>query len=211
MSETQQRTVVKRVPNGRLYSDGTILIENVRASYPHILEPYRGKNDKGQDTARYGVVGILPKDTHKEVAQLCSEEVRKLLKKHNTEDLAKRLWFVRNGDDEGKAEYKGAYIVSAGETKKPDARDRDKRKLVFPDDKDVIYGGCYVDILIRPWWQPDKGNGKRANAGLTAIRFLRDGESFGTNRISEKDVDDTFDDVDDEPAGGTAAGDDDDL
>ena len=40
MSETKEkgRSVVKTVTHGKLYSDGTILVEDVRCSYPHVFK-----------------------------------------------------------------------------------------------------------------------------------------------------------------------------
>lgn len=209
MSESQKREVIKRVQNGRLYSDGTIFIENVRASYPHVLEPYEGENDDGTKTSSYGIVGLMPKDTHKEAMQLCVQRINELLKENQIEKIAADKKFIRNGDDLAKPECEGMYVVSARESKKPDARDRDRRKLTDAD-KDLIYGGCYVNILIRPWFQNHKKYGKRVNAGFSAVQFVGDGEPFGTGRITSKDVDDTFDDLDNGSSGATSNGGDDD-
>jgi hypothetical protein len=68
-------------------------------------------------------------------------------------------------------------------------------------DDDVIYAGCWVHILIRPWWQDSAEWGKRVNAGLTAIQFCRDDEPFGESRITPEDVDNTFDDFSEEGSG----------
>lgn len=208
MSEQKERTVVKRVPNAVLYSDGTIRIDNVRCSYPNLFKPYRGKNDKGKETERYSMVGILPKDTHAAAKDLCVQRLNELLKENKVEKIGADKKFIRNGDDAAKDEYENAWTVSAGETNKPDLRDRDKRKLT-DEDEGLIYGGCYVNMLIRPWFQNDPEYGKRVNAGLVAVQFFREGEPFGTRRISSKDVDDSFDDYED--SGGSGASDDDEL
>jgi len=55
----QRRHVVKQVPHARLYSDGTILIMDVRASYLHAFTPYQGGDDDSK--SKFGVVGMMPK------------------------------------------------------------------------------------------------------------------------------------------------------
>ena len=224
MSETKERTIVKRVsvgnfPNGKpaycvLYSDRTIRIDNVRLSHPNLFSPYKGKDGK---EGKYGVKAILPKSTHGPAKDICVGLINEILKDNKVDKLAKDRWFIRNGDDLTEKEYEGAFIISASEQNRPDLRDKDKRKMT-DEDKDMFYGGCYGNILIRPWWQDSKDWGKRVNAGVSAVQFVADGEPFGTGRITSKVVDDTFDDIDDiedgedsGTGGGSASDDDDDL
>lgn len=219
MSDTKERTIVKRVsvgsfPNGKpaycvLYSDNTIRIDNVRASHPHVFAPF-SKNGK---TGKYGIKAILPKATHGPAKDIIVQVMNDLLKANKLDKLAADKKFIRNGDDLSEKEYENAFVVSASESKRPDVRGADRGKLT-DDDKDVIYGGCYVNILIRPWFQNSQEWGKRVNAGLSAVQFVADGEPFGTNRITSKDVDETFDDIEDgedAPARSSSNDDDDDL
>lgn len=57
---------------------------------------------------------------------------------------------------------------------------------------DMVYGGCWAHILIRPWYQDGKkvgaGYGKRVNAGLVGVQFIRDDEPFGEGRIDDTDA-----------------------
>lgn len=208
---SEQRTIVKRVKNAVLFSDGTIRIDNVRFSYPNLAKPYVGKNDDGKDTARYSVVAILPKATHEDAKKLCVERLNELLKENKIDKIGSDKKFIRNGDDAAKDEYEGAYTVSAGETKVPDLRGKGgKEKLSAAQAEELFYGGMYGHILIRPWFQNSQKWGKRVNAGLVAAVFSEHGEPFGDSRISAKDVDDSFDDLDDAGAG-LAPDDDDDL
>lgn len=204
-----ERTIVKRVENAKMYSDGTIVLENVRASYPYVFEPRENEGEDGKKTLRYQIQVIMPKATHAEAMKLCAQRIKDLCAENKVEKLPADKKFIKNGDDMAKAEYENAYIVSASESKRPDLRGKDPRVKLTDADKDVIYGGCYVDILIRPWFQNNK-YGKRCNAGLVAVRFREDGEPFGGSRITAKDVDDAFDAPED--TGGFAGNDgDDDL
>lgn len=208
------RTIVKEVKGqgalknkviGRLYDDGTILCIDVRFSYPHIGEPYAGTNDKGEPgTPKYGVVGMLPKDTHAPLKDLIVEEMTKILREQKIEfkNFPAEKKFMRNGDQSGKEAYVGHWIVSTREERQPAIRNgklerlRDKKEIA-----DLFYGGAWGAILIRPWWQSNK-YGKRVNAGLSAIQFIRHDDAFGEGRISDDEIDDTFEAYEDEEGGG---------
>jgi len=44
------------------------------------------------------------------------------------------------------------------------------------------YAGCYVNMSIRLWAQ-DNQFGKRVNAQLRAVQFVKDGEAFGDKPV----------------------------
>lgn len=185
-----ERTIVKKVANAVRYSDGTIRIDNVRASYPHLFVP---KAAEQGGTPKYSITCLMPKESHKAAKDLLVEVINDFLKEKKIAKLPADKKFIRDGDLAAKDGYDGMWTVSASETKQPRLRNKDKSPLTK---QDTIYGGCYVNVLIRPWFQ-DNQYGKRVNAGLTAVQFLRDGEAFGEGRISDEEVDDSFDDEDD--------------
>lgn len=201
--------IKRKVKNGVLYTNGMIKIERVRASYPHLDKPYAGKNDEGKETAaKFGIVGMLSKSTHVEVKKLIVEQIEQMLRE-NKATVGKDKWFIRNGDDHEKAEtYGGHWIVSARESRRPSLRNRRGELMTEKEEiAEMFYGGCYVSILIRPWYQDGqkvgKGYGKRINAGLVGVQFIDDGEPFGEGRIDDSDA---WDSVDDD---GDSRGDDD--
>ena len=210
-----ERTVVKEVKGkgklsntviARQYSDGTVLILHVRGSYPHIAKPYEGENDEGKTKAAYGIVGQLPKKTHEPAKDLIVEVMNDMLKENKVDPktFPPEKKFLRNGDTSGKAENVGYWTVSAREERRPQVRDADRAKM--RDEKEIaekFYGGAWFNILIRPWWQNHKKYGKRINAGLTAVQFVKHDEPYGEGRISDDEIDDTFDETyDDEENGG---------
>lgn len=199
----QERTIVKKVQNAVLYSDGTIRIDNVRASYPHLFVPKAGE-DGG--VPKYSITGLMPKNTHEAAKDLCVEVINGILKEKKVDRLPADRKFIKDGDAAAKDGYDGNWSVAASEVSQPKLRNKDKSPLTKPD---TIYGGCYVTILIKPWWQDNKF-GKRVNAGLVAVQFYGPGEPFGQGRISDEEVDDSFDDLDDGDAG-SGTDDDDDL
>lgn len=183
--------VAKKVKNAVLYTNGCIRIDAVRASFPHLDKPYAGKDD---GTPAYGIVSLLDKKTHKEAKDLIVERINQILADNKNAKVASDRKFIRNGDDSARDEEDGHWTVSARETKRPSVRGKDKTVLSPEEALDMIYGGCYVNVLIRPWFQDNKF-GKRVNAGLVAVQFLRDGEAFGEGRIDDEEAwDDVVDD-----------------
>lgn len=208
-TEREPRVVVKEVPHAKLYNDGTILVSDVRLAYPHVFVPYQGKNDDGKDgKAKYGLVGLMPKQREYFAAKnLIREHIVAMIQEHKVKDIRADNKFLRDGDLAAKDEYAGNYTISASETHRPIVRTnkRDPKtgkamKLDPAKDQEIIYGGCWGNILIRPWWM-DNRYGKKVNAGLVAVQFTRDDEPFGTGRISEDEVDEAFDDFTDDDSG----------
>ena len=180
-----KRTVVKKVQNAVLYSDGLIRIDNVRLSYPHLGKPYAGQ-DGGEP--KYSATALLPKASHKEAKDLVIAEITRLETEAKFKVAADKK-FIRNGDDSGKPENEGMWTVSAREANAPILRDRNNANVERVDAERVFYGGCWVNLVIRPWMQNNKF-GKRVNANLSMVQFVRDDKAFGEGRISEDDADD---------------------
>lgn len=213
---SEVRSVVKEVPHAKLYSDGTIFVGPLRLSYFHGFKPYQGEDGKG----KYGVVGLMPKGPEYRAAKdLIVAEVKRIINETGKlKDIDAGSKFIRDGDLKARDEYSGMFTINASETKPPKMRDsrRDPktnrpRVLEAGKDEDRIYSGCWGNLLIRPWWQNNK-YGKKVNAGLVAVQFVKDDEPFGTGRVSEEDVDETFDEFTDEDSGfDDELGDDDEL
>lgn len=178
---------------GALYEGGIIKILNVRASYPHLDKPYAG--DEGGEP-KFSILGLADKSTHEAVKEACLEVIGELKAANKNAKVAKDKLFIKNGDDSDKAECEGMWTISARENKRPKCRDGNGDLLEVDEIADVIYPGCYVDIIIRPWLQ-DNQYGRRVNANLLSVKFRADGEQFGEGRI---DDDDLWDEDDEAPA-----------
>lgn len=167
--------------------DGTILIRNVRSSYLHVFKPWAQK--EGEEK-KYSGKFLLPKVSHKAEIQALAQKILAISNEAFKARLPTDKLFLRDGDDLGKPEFEGHWVVSASESKKPNTISKDRSDVT--EDMDVIYSGCYVNVLIRPWAQNNKW-GKRVNANLLAVQFVRDGERF--SGVSRPDVAEVFDDV----------------
>lgn len=105
---------------------------------------------------------------------------------------------LHNGDlKSAYAGFEGNFYVSARNATRPLVINADKSPLTEADGKP--YAGCYVNVSLDIWAQ-DNNYGKRINASLGGVQFLRDGDAFvGGGAASEDD----FDDI----SSGTEAGD----
>jgi len=189
--------LVKKVKGGIVYEDGYFRIDNARVSFPHLARPYKGKDDDGNPKKKgsFGIVGMLEPaaKVHGEIIDEIEDYIDDLIAKNKGGKVSADRRFLRNGDDGDREEYEGHMIVSARESKRPSVRDGDGELLDPVDDEErieeLIYGGCYCDILIRVWYQDGvkvgKGYGKRVNAGLVGVKYRGEGESFGEGRIDD--------------------------
>jgi len=190
----EKATVVRKVANAALLSNGLIRVSNIRLSYPHLDRPYKKEGDAG--VAKYGVVALLPKDTHNAARKLINEEIERVMQENKVRALASDKKFLRDGDDSDKEEHNGHWTLSAREERRPILKEMTDGELtlVEPEDaKETFYGGCWASLLIEPWFQNNK-HGKRVNASLRAVTKKADDDSFGEGRISEEEVDEAFED-----------------
>lgn len=207
MSDSTPRTVVKVAKNkagqviARLYSDGTILVADVRASYPHLDEAWA---KKASDTKAYSLTGILPTATHQPAIDLLMEVCDELLAERNKgRDIKDEAKFIRDGKPTKKPEYEGAWIVASRETEKPTVLHPDKSEMDSPAEiKREIKAGYFVDMLIQPWWQ-DNEHGQRINASLRAVRLRREGPLIAEGGITKDAAISSFDDDDEGGFGGS--------
>lgn len=167
--------------------DGCILIKNVRLSYPHLFKAWAKNPDK--ETPKYSGRFLMDKKTHAADIKALGQHVAKLMQEHFKGRIPADKLFMRDGAGTAKPEQEDSWLIAASESRRPDVINRDKSRLNEEDD--IVYAGCFVNVLIRPWAQSNI-HGKRLNANLLAVQFVRDGERFGAER---PDVDEAFSDV----------------
>lgn len=87
-------------------------------------------------------------------------------------------------DGDTKAEYEGFegnMVLSSGNTKRPTVVNRDRSPVT--EDDGIVYAGCYVNAIVSIWAQ-DNEFGKRINASLDGMQFVKDGDSFGGGNVA---------------------------
>ena len=93
---------------------------------------------------------------------------------------------LQNGDKKAD-KYDGFadhWSINASSKNRPTVVNRDKTPLTEADG--VIYAGCYVIARVNFWAQDNK-YGKRINAELKGIQFVKDGDAFGSGAPASVD------------------------
>ena len=165
--------------------------DDVRLSYPHLFTPYAGTDDNGKEKKpKFSGRFLMPNDEFKAEKAALDAHLIKLQKEWFKQKLPSANLFFRDGDETGKEEFEDMWYVQASESLRPQVLGA--RKEVLQESNNVVYGGCYVNVLIRPWKQDNK-YGRKINANLIGVQFKRDGERFGAERPNASEAFDTED------------------
>lgn len=168
-----------------------IMLKNVRLSYPVLFTP---KSQETTQEPKFTASFIL--DKVKDKAQI--DHLEKLIARVALDEFKKKVPLkkccLRDGNEKADKDGYGDEVMfvtsSAQKDRRPAVVDADKSPLVEGDARP--YAGCYVNALIRLYAYDHKVGGKGVAAGLLAIQFVKDGESFGAAPV---DTDAEFDDV----------------
>lgn len=91
---------------------------------------------------------------------------------------------LHNGDLKAQYDgFAGNYAISARSYTKPLVIGR--RREILEETSGRPYAGCYVTAHLEIWAQDDKDFGKRVNAGLKGVQFIRDGDAFAGGAPSD--------------------------
>jgi hypothetical protein len=162
-----------------------MMIKNVRLSFPSIFQ--RAVFD-GQE-GKYEATVLIDKNDTK-TKKILDKAIAEAIAEANIK-VASDKRCLKDGDESDYDGYEGNWSLKAANSKRPTVLNRDKTPLT--EDDEVLYAGCYVNVVIDLWVQNNKF-GKRVNANLYGVQFVKDGEPFGMGPI---DVTDDFDDLED--------------
>lgn len=181
---------------------GTVVLENVRLSFPHLKEPSKSTDD---GPLKYRATALMDPDTEigkKNIAKLeaAIKEAAANVWKDKADKVRKNLEKDRqglrdgdgatNGEGDVYSGYEGMKFVSATNSRRPKVIDRDKSPIDPDEIPTKLYGGCYVNMIVSIWATSDKkfgGNGIFAT--LELVQYRRDGEPFGAAPVDEDDFD----------------------
>ena len=167
-----------------------IKIANTRLSFPSLFQT---ASFNGDSTGKYEATFILDKVEHAEAITKIKEAINSLMKDELKSKLPADKICLKDGDDTDRPEFQGKYTLKASTKKRPLVITRDKTPITEEDN--IVYGGCYVHGIVSLWAQ-NNGFGKRINAQLDGVQFVKDGEPFGDAGIGV-DAFDAFGDSDD--------------
>ena len=168
-------------------------LKNVRLSFPNLFHKavFNGNETKYEATL------LLNKEDHADVIAAIEKDISGRIKDElkGAKVPADRRC-LKDGSDSEYDGYAGCMSFKAGNSKRPLVIDRDKSPITEEDDK--LYAGCYVNASVELWVQNNQ-YGKRINANLLGVQFVKDGEAFGGKgeSASVDDFDNMGDDEDD--------------
>lgn len=165
-----------------------VTLKDVRLTFPQLFEP---KQVNGQGDPKFSAAFLLPK-THPQVAEIKAAIVEaataKWAAKHP--EVLKALaaadkLALHDGDAKSDYDgYAGSLFINASNKIRPLVIGPQREPLVAADGKP--YSGCYVNAIIELWAQ-DNQFGKRVNASLLGVQFVRDGERLAGGGVAAAD------------------------
>lgn len=169
-----------------------IKIGNARLSFPSLFQT---ASFNGESTGKFEATFILDKVDHAELIESIKTQINNLMKETLKVKLPSDKICLKDGDEMGRPEYVGKYVIKASTKKRPLVIKRDKSPIT--EDDNLIYAGCYVHGVISLWAQSN-GFGKRINAQLDGVQFVKDGDAFGEAGIGADAFDEFGDSTDDD-------------
>ena len=164
-----------------------ILLRDVRLAFPALWR----RAVFGGEEGKFGATFLLNKTTQADQIKVVSEGITTMCKADlKGVKLPPDKLCLRDGDASEYDGFGGHMSLKASNNGRPLVIHRDKS--VITEDDGIIYAGCYVNAQINLWSQ-DNQWGKRVNANLLGVQFVRDGEPFGDGgRIARPDEFDTL-------------------
>ena len=154
-----------------------IQLNNVRLSFPAL---FKARSFQKDQEPKFSATVLLSNEAD-------AKQIEKI--KAGIKAVAEEKWgagkvpkamkpCLRDGAEKEELEGYGSDVVflSASNAKRVPVVNRDLTPLTEEDGKP--YAGSYVNVSIRLWAQ-DNEYGKRVNAQLRAVQFVKDGEAFG--------------------------------
>lgn len=173
----------------------TIKIQNARLSFPELFTAKKNDEDPTKKP-KFAATFILDKTANAaEIAEI-KKGIQQVLNGENKgQALGPSRVCLRDGAEKPQVDGYGAGVmfVAARTSRRPQVVGRRREPLSETDGK--IYPGCYVNGIIELWWQNDPKYGKRVNASLSVVQFVKDGTAFGEGSVN---VEEALDDLGDE-------------
>lgn len=169
---------------------GKVRLDNVRLSFPVLFEPKPPQdNPNGPRTFSAAFIFERGSATEKVV-----NDAMIAVAKAKWNDKAKEIWAALKASDrlalhDGDAKpdtqgYAGKLYLNARNALRPLVVAQNRTPLTAADGKP--YAGSYVNASVQIWAQDNK-YGKRINASLMGVQFLRDGERLSGGAVASVD------------------------
>lgn len=163
----------------------TIQLKNVRLSFPSLFRKATFEGKEGKFEATF----LIPKSDKKTKVML-DKAIEQVIADSKVNKVASDKLCLKDGDESEYDGYEDHWSLKAASNRRPNVINRDRSQIT--EDDEILYPGCYVNAVIDLWVQNNQ-YGKRVNANIYGVQFVKDGEPFGMGPI---DVTDMFEDID---------------
>ena len=165
-----------------------VQLRDVRLTFPNLFEP---KAVNGQGEPKFSASFLFPRN-HPQVGEIAKavqeaatakwgEKAPAMLQQLKAADKLP----VHDGDAKSDYDgYAGNLFINASNKVRPLVIDGNRAPLTAADGKP--YSGCYVNAIVAIWAQ-DNQFGKRVNASLLGVQFVRDGERLAGGAVAAAD------------------------
>jgi hypothetical protein len=169
--------------------DNRLTVKDVRIAYAQGV--FEARSAKPGDKAKFGAAFLFPKD-HPAVKELSAAVIKAANGKWGAK-ASEILAMLKAGDrlpihsGDAKATsagYAGMLYLNAGNAIRPLVLDANRSPLTATDGRP--YSGCFVNCIVEVWAQ-DNQHGKRINASLLGVQFVRDGERLAGGSVATAD------------------------
>lgn len=166
------------------------MLKDVRLAFPVLNTP---EEFQGDGRPKFSATMLMEKNS--ENVEAINKAIRQAAKDKWGEKAPGILKSLMAGnktafyDGDIKAEYAGfegnmALNASAQANAAPRLLDGARNEL--PRDTGILYAGCYANVAVEIWAQ-DNQWGRRINANLRGVQFVRDGDAFGSGAPADLD------------------------
>ncbi len=148
-------------------------LANVRLSFPQLFEAKSVNNGEPRFSAQF----LIDKASQSELLKTIRDAMTTVFNEKWPNGAKNVKHCLHEGTEKDYDGYgEDVMFVSASSKEAPHVVDGANRPLLRSSGKP--YGGCYVNAVVRCWAQ-DNNFGKRINAQLLGVQFVKDGEAFG--------------------------------
>src|SRR5487761_287761 len=165
--------------------EGVITLHNVRLAFTNLFEPQ--SQDGGKP--KFSVASLIDKNSPDDaVINATMGTVAEAKWGKKAAEIGKQLkasdkLALHDGDAKSQYDgYAGKLFVNATNARRPLLIDRDAATPLTEADGRP-YAGCYANVRVQIWAQ-DNEYGKRINASLLGVQFVRDGEPFAGGAVA---------------------------
>ena len=170
-----------------------VKLVNARLSFPALFRPKKGPEENSKEA--FSATFILDKKTNASSIKAIKDMIAQIVRDDFKGKTPPKICLRDGAEKELDGYGEDVMFISARCDRRPQVVGRDMSSLVEGDG--ILYAGCYVNATVRLWAQDNKF-GKRINAQLRAVQFVKEGSRFGEGPV---DVSKEFEALPDEDEG----------